>query len=124
MSLTLLSLASTGSAGTDVAGSAGYATTLASMIGGLILVLAVIFVLAYVVRRLNLVSSGGNVVRTLAVTPLGQREKLVLAQVGEKQYLLGVTASQITLIDKLDEPLTVVQDSFASRLKMAKDGQK
>lgn len=121
MSLTLLSVAATTSPGGAV--SQGYASTLASMVGGLILVLVVIFVLAYVVRRLNLVPASGGVIKTLAASPLGQREKLVLVELDGQQYLLGVTAQQVTLIDKLDNPVTLPEEGFSRRLKLAKDKQ-
>ena len=97
--------------------------TLANMVGGLIVVLAVIFVLAYIVKRLNLVPSNGGVIKTLAVTPIGQREKVVLIDVNGQQYLLGVTPQSINLIDKLDTAVDVPVTSFASRLKQAKEQQ-
>lgn len=98
-------------------------TTMTNMLGGLILVIALIFLLAYLVKRLKLVPSSHGVLKTLAVTPLGQREKMVLVEVDGQQYLLGVTPQQVSLIDKLDNPITIEQDSFASRLRQAKSSQ-
>jgi flagellar protein FliO/FliZ len=97
--------------------------TLANMIGGLIAVLALIFLLAYIVKRLKLVPSNGGIIKTIAVTPIGQREKVVLVEVNGQQYLLGVTSQQINLIDKLANPVEVPVSSFASRLKQAKEQQ-
>ncbi|MCS6095065.1 MULTISPECIES: flagellar biosynthetic protein FliO [Shewanella] len=94
--------------------------TLASMLGGLILVLLLIFALAYLLRRFNLVPTTNGVLKTIAVTSLGQKERLVLVQVGEQQYLLGVSSQQVSLIDKLAEPIHRESDSFASRLRQAK----
>lgn len=94
--------------------------TLASMLGGLILVLLLIFALAYLLRRFNLVPTTNGVLKTIAVTSLGQKERLVLVQVGEQQYLLGVSSQQVSLIDKLAEPIHLETDSFASRLRQAK----
>lgn len=94
--------------------------TAASMLGGLILVLLLIFALAYLLRRFNLVQTNHSVLKTLAVTSLGQKERLVLVQVGEQQYLLGVSAQQVSLIDKLAEPIHMESDSFANRLRQAK----
>jgi flagellar protein FliO/FliZ len=113
-----LSQAATSVAASD--GGGAQMTAMASMLGGLILVLLLIFILAYLVRRFNLVPSSQGVLKTLAVTPLGQREKLVLVEMAGQQYLLGVTSSQVTLIDKLAEPVTVDTESFASRLRQAK----
>lgn len=50
-------------------------TTMANMLGGLIVVLVIIFVLAYIVKRLKLVPTSHGALKTIAVTPLGQREK-------------------------------------------------
>ncbi|MGS0673871.1 flagellar biosynthetic protein FliO [Shewanella sp. 0m-4] len=94
--------------------------TLSSMVGGLILVLLLIFFLAYLVRRFNLVPSSQGVLKTIAVTPLGQKEKLVLVEVAGQQYLLGVTQQQVSLIDKLAQPVEISGESFASRLRQAK----
>ena len=95
-------------------------STMTNMLGGLIVVLAIIFVLAYIVKRLNLAPSSHSVLKTLAVMPLGQKEKVVLLEVGGQQYLLGVTAQQIQVIDKLDTPISIETESFAERLRQAK----
>ncbi|MCG9697143.1 flagellar biosynthetic protein FliO [Shewanella sp. Isolate11] len=98
--------------------------TMSSMLGGLILVIGVILVLAYLVKRLKLVPANHGVIKTLSVTPLGQKEKLVLVELEGQQYLLGVTSQQVTLIDKLANSVTVGQDSFAERLRQAKSAVK
>jgi len=95
-------------------------TAAASMLGGLILVLLLIFALAYLLRRFNLVPTNHSVLKTLAVTSLGQKERLVLVQVGEQQYLLGVSGQQVNLIDKLAEPIQIESVSFADKLRQAK----
>ncbi|GIU43479.1 flagellar protein [Shewanella colwelliana] len=123
MTISSLMLTAVASTTTQVTEREPALTTMANMLGGLIIVLAVIFLLAYLVRRLKLVPSNQGVLKTLAVTPLGQREKMVLVEVDGQQYLLGVTSAQVTLIDKLDTPITIAQDSFASRLRQAKSSQ-
>ncbi|MFT5788914.1 MAG: flagellar protein FliO/FliZ [Shewanella sp.] len=97
--------------------------TLASMVGGLIVVLLLIFALAYMVKRLNLVPSNQGVLKTIAVTPLGQKEKLVLVEVDGQQYLLGVTPHQVNLVDKLTTPVEQPKVSFADRLRQVKSSQ-
>ncbi|WP_394392244.1 flagellar biosynthetic protein FliO [Shewanella woodyi] len=96
---------------------------LLNMMGGLIVVLVLIFVLAYIVKRLNLVPASNGVLKMVAATPLGQREKVVLIEVEGQQYLLGVTAQQVNLIDKLDTAVKTDPDSFATRLRQAKTKQ-
>jgi len=75
---------------------------------GLVLVLALMFALAWLAKRMRLapgaIGSAG-VIRTLAVSSLGNREKLLLVQVGEEQLLLGVTSQQITLLHELKTPI-------------------
>ncbi|MCE2571507.1 flagellar biosynthetic protein FliO [Motilimonas eburnea] len=48
---------------------------------------------------------GQNGIKVVATTPLGRKEKLMVVQLGEQQYLLAATAQQINLIDKLEQPL-------------------
>lgn len=98
-------------------------STMTNMLGGLIVVLVIIFVLAYIVKRLNLTPTSHGVLKTLAVMPLGQREKIVLLEVGGQQYLLGVTSQQVQVIDKLSSPIKIETESFADRLRQAKGKQ-
>ncbi|MCK8043338.1 flagellar biosynthetic protein FliO [Shewanella sp. 1CM18E] len=107
----------------NTASSASSIATLSSMVGGLIVVLVLIFFLAYLVKRFNLVPSSQGVLKTIAVTPLGQKEKLVLVEVDGQQYLLGVTPNQVSLVDKLAQPVEVATESFATRLRQAKQSQ-
>ena len=98
-------------------------SSLSNMLGGLVLVVLLIFVLAYLVKRFNLAPSSQGVLKTITMTPLGQKEKLVLIELEGQQYLLGVTPHSINLIDKLEEPVNIESDSFASRLRQAKSSQ-
>ncbi|NRD73352.1 flagellar biosynthetic protein FliO [Shewanella sp. VB17] len=97
--------------------------TLSNMMGGLILVLILIFVLAYIVKRLNLVPASNGLIKMVAVTSLGQKEKVVLIEVDGQQYLLGVTAQQVNMIDKLDNAVNTDTNTFANRLRQAKTKQ-
>ncbi len=75
---------------------------------GLMLVLSLMFALAWLAKRMRLVPGtvgGQNAIRTLAVVSLGSREKLLLVQVGEEQLLLGVTNQQITCLHELKTPI-------------------
>ncbi len=123
----IISMLAAGAATTATAASAvekdSAMATLANMLGGLIVVLILIFVLAYIVRRFNLVPASSNVLKVVAATSLGQREKVVLVEVDGQQYLLGVTSQQVNLIDKLETVVNTEMDSFASRLLQAKSKQ-
>lgn len=123
----IISMLAAGAATTATVGSAvekdSAMATLANMLGGLIVVLILIFVLAYIVRRFNLVPASSNVLKVVAATSLGQREKVVLVEVDGQQYLLGVTPQQVNLIDKLETVVNTEMDSFANRLLKAKSKQ-
>jgi flagellar biosynthetic protein FliO len=76
--------------------------------GGLLLVVIFIFALAWLLRRAGMVSGvAGSVLRVLGVLSVGQREKLVLVQVGDKQLLVGVTPGSVTTLHVLETPIEV-----------------
>ena len=59
---------------------------------------------------------GLNVVRQLAV---GTRERILIIQAGEEQFLVGVTPQSIQLISKLEKPLSqeeLATSPFANQL--------
>ncbi len=88
-----------------------------SMLGALAFVVGIILLLAYVTKRLKLVTANQGGIKTVSATPLGQKEKLVLVELEGQQYLLGVTSQQITLIDKLSSPTQAEQQSFAEHFR-------
>lgn len=63
---------------------------------GLVVVLALIFLCGWVARRLGLQRhSGGQLVKVVASTMVGQRERVVVVEVGSSWIVLGVTPGQI-----------------------------
>lgn len=69
--------------------AAGY---LAQLVGGLALVILVIIVLAWILRRMpGVPGQGVQVIEILAVRSVGARERLLLVQIGEEQILVGLT---------------------------------
>ncbi|PTS82746.1 flagellar biosynthetic protein FliO [Pseudomonas sp. HMWF032] len=89
---------------------------------GLLLVIGLIFLLAWVMRRVQqIVPRGGQVISVLATQPLGPRDRLVLVQVGGEQVLLGLTPGTITALHVLKEPVHLpdaqpASTEFAQRL--------
>jgi|GEM_PF-763501 len=79
---------------------------LANLLGGLALILLLIYGLSWFVKRF---SQGGfmqnSTIKMLSAMPLGTRERLMLVDVGGKQMLLGVTATQINTLHVFDEPV-------------------
>ncbi len=76
----------------------------------LVIVLAAIFVVAWVVRRMRLASTRvGGAIDVLADVPLGQKERAVLLKVGSTQILLGVAPGQVNTLHVLTEPLELAK---------------
>ncbi|WP_371826042.1 flagellar biosynthetic protein FliO [Photobacterium sp. GJ3] len=75
--------------------------------GSLMLVLVLIVFLAWLLRRMKLpgVSGGDHGLQVVRQVVVGQRERIVLVQVGEEQVLIGVTPQNISMLTKLDKPL-------------------
>ena len=91
----------------------------------LVLVLLIIFLSAWMLRRYGR-SPGvadGNL-KVLGALSVGQRERIMLLQVGEDQILVGVTNSRISTLHQLDKNIEVnapqpINGSFAQRLQEA-----
>ncbi len=89
---------------------------------GLLLVIGLIFFLAWLVRRMQqVVPRGGQVIQLLASQSLGTRERLLLVEVGGEQILLGLTPGNITALHVLAKPVSAVSaqpatPEFAQRL--------
>ena len=85
-------------------------TGLGEVAFALIIVLAAIFVVAWVVRRMRLAGSRvGNAIDVLASVPLGQKERAVLLKVGNTQILLGVAPGQVNTLHVLTEPVELIK---------------
>lgn len=91
-------------------------TDAGSMILSLLMVLALIGVSAYVLKRFNVTQQQSGQLKVVASLSLGVKERIVVAQVGEEQLVLGVTPQQITLIKSLEEPIETSQSDKASAL--------
>ncbi|MCW8328188.1 flagellar biosynthetic protein FliO [Photobacterium sp. SDRW27] len=104
------------------------ATTLAA----LVLVVVLILFLAWLLKRMKLpgLQGGDSSMKILRQLPLGQKERIVLLQVGEEQMLVGVTQQNISLLSKLEQPLSMDETQgggeFASHLSklLKKDDKK
>lgn len=118
------SAAATAATTTPAAGtlSGGMAGQLLQLVLGLLLVIGLIFVLAWLMRRVQRAGPAGNqVIKLVGSRALGTRDRLVLVQVGNEQVLLGVSPGSITALHVMNEPVDVpdpqsVQPEFAKRL--------
>ena len=79
------------------------ASSIANMFMGLGLVLAIIFVMAWVVKRMGgMQLAGSQRLKVLAGLSVGTREKVVLIQVENKRIVLGVAQGQVNTLHVLD----------------------
>ncbi len=97
---------------------------------GLALVIVLILVSAWTLRRLNQFSAAhGNRLRILGGLSVGTRERVVLLQVGERQLLLGVAPGRVETLHVLQpgellgaeshQPGIPASPGFAARIKPA-----
>ncbi len=87
------------------------------MVLGLMFVLALIFSLAWLMRRYGAMGFGGNsALRVVAGASVGQKERVVLLQVGERQILLGVSPGRVNMLHTIEkgEELDLSQNNQAS----------
>lgn len=91
---------------------------------GLLLVLGVIVLLGWLLKRSQYLHSAHHgQLKVLGTISLGTREKAVLLQVGEQQLVIGVTPHQVTTLYTLPEPLVphdvspTANGSFADRFR-------
>lgn len=96
------------------------------MVIGLLFVLLLIFFLAWVVKRyLGVGLTSNAALKTVAGIAVGQKERVVLVQVGERQLLIGVAPGQVNMLhalEKGDEIKPAASDEarkgvFAEKLK-------
>jgi len=92
------------------------------MLAGLSFVVILILLLGWFYRRFGTPRAGNSGdFRIVAGISMGQRERVVMLQVGDRQILLGVGPGHVEKIHVFDEPVINVTtpsgvDSFADRL--------
>jgi flagellar protein FliO/FliZ len=103
--------------------SSGVGGQLTQLVFGLLLVLGLIFLLAWLLRRVQQAGPAGKgqVIDIVGSRALGPRDRLMLVQVGNEQILLGLSPGSITALHVLKEPVQVpsaekATPEFAQRL--------
>lgn len=99
------------------------------MIGGLLLVLAVIGGLAWLLKRFSLVqNAAGGVVKVVAATGVGQRERVVVVEVDKTWLVLGVAPGRVNKLHAMEKPQSdagnnapgdQTADTFAAQLNQS-----
>lgn len=116
IALSLLLITSCLSAADDVATTTGSpvindpvtATSIFQLILVLLFVVGLILFAAWFFRRLGQFGGTNNqAIRYLGGISVGQRERIVLIEVGETQLLVGVAPGRVEKLHKLDVPLDI-----------------
>ncbi|MDH0648291.1 flagellar biosynthetic protein FliO [Pseudomonas sp. GD03858] len=101
----------------------GMGAQLAQMVFGLLLVVGLIFALAWLLRRMQgNAQRGAQVIEIVGSRAIGPRDRLLLVQVGKEQILIGHTPGSIEALHVLAEPVDVpaaarqATPEFAQRL--------
>lgn len=109
------------SAALAAAGSGGGVdvSSLLRLIIGLVVVIAAVVALAWFLRRFSgITQNADGQLRVLGGLAVGQRERIVLVQVGEEQLLVGVAPGRVQTLHVLEQPLAGLQDGVATRSQM------
>jgi flagellar protein FliO/FliZ len=81
------------------------AMALLNVFGSLIIVLGLLFGLAFLYKKLAVKLPGSGHIKIISSVMLGPRERILVIEVQGKQRVLGVTANQINMLFELDQPL-------------------
>jgi len=99
--------------------------TLGKLAGALVIVLAVFWLFARIMRQFQGFQGGMHQgLKIVSALSVGQRERVVVVQVGNQQLVLGVTSSQINTLHVLESPLvegvpTLRSGDFKNKLNAA-----
>jgi len=117
---------SSASAAADAPAPASFAPGLLQATFGLAVVLALIWGAAWLTRRIAPTgTSSRSPIKVIATQALGQRERVVLIELGDNWLLLGVAAGQVTALhtgpkSTLPQAPTAESAPFAKFLALAK----
>lgn len=79
--------------------------SIVQIIFSLLLVLAAIVLVAWLLKRMNMVQQGhGNLLKVLGGVAIGQRERIVLVEVNDTWLVVGVGPGQIRTLHSLPKP--------------------
>ena len=80
-------------------------TSVLSIFLSLLVVVGIIFSLAWLMRRFNVTHAANGQMKVVASMMAGAKERIMVIQVGDEQHLIGVTAHNINHLSKLETPL-------------------
>lgn len=96
-----------------------------SLGASMLIVIGTVIALGWLYSRLRFNGGGrGSVIKIVASHGLGPKERLLLVEVGDRQLLVGMTASSVQTLHAFDRPVAaeeVISETpgFAGRLRAA-----
>jgi len=79
--------------------------SIVSIFLSLLLVIGVVFILAFLMRRFNVTQSGTSNLKVVASMMAGAKERVMVIEVAGEQHLLGITAHNINHLATLSTPI-------------------
>ena len=92
-------------------------TSIVSIFLSLLLVVGIVFMLAFIMRRFNVTHAGSGQMKVVASMMAGTKERILVVKVGEEQHLLGITSQNINHLAKLEQPLEEQAPNPANQFK-------
>lgn len=89
---------------------------LAATLGSLVFVIALIIFFAWVLKRMKVpgvIGGSGSAMSIVKQLPVGTKERIAVVQVGEEQFLIGITSQNINMLSKLEKPLEISESKLA-----------
>ncbi len=105
LTLSFPALAETGKPGYMPPSSVISTESTLQMMGGLLLVLAIIGGIAWLIKRFSLISTAAaGVVKVVAATGVGQRERVVVVEIDNTWLVLGVAPGRVNKLYAMNKP--------------------
>lgn len=89
------------------------ADSMAKMITALLLVLVIIIACSWALKRFSIIpSTASNQLKVVAATGIGQRERVVVVEIGDTWLVLGVAPGQVRTLHIMAKPPSDTADSI------------
>ena len=92
-------------------------TSIVSIFLSLLLVIGIVLMVAFLMRRFNVTQTGSSQLKVVTSIMAGTRERVLVIEVAGEQHLLGVTAHNINHLAKLETPLDTSPSNNSEKFK-------
>lgn len=76
------------------------------MLLALVVIIIAIYGTAWIAKKFNLTPNNTQHLKTITSLSLGGRERIIIVEIQDQQYAIGVTPSSVNTLFKLDEKIT------------------